>query len=377
MTNIKRPLLTLALSLVTTWASAQLATTGAGGPSKAAYTGPGDVVSSAIVWYGLRAYNASYAAAKGKAFNLRRASDNATCDFDVATSGTLGVSDSGCGTGVGLSLAAFATQDATCTGTIASTTLTCASASSTPHAGSTLTGAGLTQPSYITTCGAFIGGAGTCTLNAAQTVSVGETITMTYGLNVATAYDQTGGGHNATQATAGNQPALLPSCLKSGALPCLTFNGSSTTMTTSSFGSTNQPLTFSGVAERIGNFTSFGDISITNSGGPVGYAFDSAANSFLGYGGLNCTAAQTDSVLHSIQAILFGSLQSFLNIDGTTTSCNAGNNSFGGLMFVGSFNGSSNFLNGFLGQTGLWGSQFTTLQLANMHANDSAYWGTP
>ena len=38
--------------------SAQLAQTGAGGViASASYTGPGDVVSGATAWYGLRAYN--------------------------------------------------------------------------------------------------------------------------------------------------------------------------------------------------------------------------------------------------------------------------------------------------------------------------------
>ena len=143
-------------------------------PTVSGYTGPGDIVSGATAWYGLRAYNAAYATGSNNAVNYRRASDNATQNGVILASGAFDIATAN----------TFAGTNATCTGTISSTTLTCASASSTPHAGSTLTGAGITQPSYIVSCGTFTGGAGTCTLNAAQTVSVGETITMQYGLYV-------------------------------------------------------------------------------------------------------------------------------------------------------------------------------------------------
>ena len=180
----------------------------------ATYSGPGDIVSGATAWYGLRAYNAAYATGSNKAINVRRASDNTTQDFLILASGALDIASAN----------TFAGTDATCTGTISSTTLTCASASSTPHAGSTLTGTGITQPSYIVSCGTFTGGAGTCTLNASQTVSVGETITMQYGLYVTEAYDQSGNTHHATQATAADQPHLLPTCVN--ALPCLAYSSS-------------------------------------------------------------------------------------------------------------------------------------------------------
>lgn len=54
------------------------------------YTGPGDVVSGAKVWLGLRAYNAAQAAATTKAIKLVR-TDTHSCDVLVATSGALGV----------------------------------------------------------------------------------------------------------------------------------------------------------------------------------------------------------------------------------------------------------------------------------------------
>lgn len=53
------------------------------------YVGPGDVVSTALAWWGLRAYSA--ATAGNKAINLRRDSDNATQDFSTLGSGTLDI----------------------------------------------------------------------------------------------------------------------------------------------------------------------------------------------------------------------------------------------------------------------------------------------
>ena len=159
--------------------------------ASSSYTGPGDIVSGATARYGLRAYNGAYAAATSKAVSLRRASDNTTCDFNVATSGALGVSASGCSAGTGLSLAAFATTDATCTGTAAaSTTLTVTGCSSTPHVGSTITGTGFTQPVYATAV-SVAAGSGTITMNTAQTVTAAST-TLTYGLYIPTWYDQDG-----------------------------------------------------------------------------------------------------------------------------------------------------------------------------------------
>lgn len=353
------------------------------GGSKASvtYTGPGDVVSGATAWYGLRAYNAAYATAKSKAVNLRRASDNATCDFDVATTGALGVSDSGCGTGVGLSLAAFATQDATCTGTIASTTMTCASASSTPHAGSTLTGTGITQPSYIVSCGTFTGGAGTCTLNAAQTVSVGETITMTYGLYVTEAYDQSGNGHNIIQSTAGNQPQLLTS---SGPYPnslitnTMSFNGTSQYLIGSSAGNFPFPttnITWSLTSTTSGNRPileaegapwylvemSSTDLTITFPG-VASYAFNTlpftaatwafVASTISGNGGSGIGYRQNVGSSISNQTLSVGTAGTV----GSTT------------LFLGSDH-FPEYWSGYIAEMGIWGSVLNSTQISNLEAN--------
>jgi hypothetical protein len=62
------------------------------------YTGPGDVVGSATVWYGLRAYSAAYAASNSKLANISRASDSHTCDILAASTGGMG-NTANCSTG--------------------------------------------------------------------------------------------------------------------------------------------------------------------------------------------------------------------------------------------------------------------------------------
>ena len=104
--NILLPLLLTAYLSAHSWAGT-LPLLGAGSSTSVppvTYTGPGDVVSGATVWYGLRAYNAANLNGTTKALNLIRASDNTACDFDIATTGGLGNSDAGCSLGGGLTL---------------------------------------------------------------------------------------------------------------------------------------------------------------------------------------------------------------------------------------------------------------------------------
>lgn len=63
-----------------------------------AYVGPGDAVSGATFFYGLRGYNAAYATGSNAAVNIRRASDNHQCDLLITTAGGIG-NTANCGTG--------------------------------------------------------------------------------------------------------------------------------------------------------------------------------------------------------------------------------------------------------------------------------------
>src|ERR1700679_1132557 len=180
------------------------------------YQGVGDLTTASTwkFYYALRAFSCAYAApGTNPAATVVRATGGsqtinilANGQFDIATANT------------------FAGVDATASCTAASTTLTCTGASSTPHANDPISGTGITQPAVVTACGTFTAGAGTCTLNAAQTVSVAVTTTFRVALFVSQLFDQTPNGQNAPQATSANQPQLLPTCTNSQ--PCLSFNGS-------------------------------------------------------------------------------------------------------------------------------------------------------
>lgn len=63
---------------------------GAGG-APISYVGPGDSVSGAAAWYGMRAYNAAYATGSNPAITIRRASDNTTATIDILMTGKMAV----------------------------------------------------------------------------------------------------------------------------------------------------------------------------------------------------------------------------------------------------------------------------------------------
>ena len=342
------------------------------------YIGPGDVVSGATAWYGLRAYNGAYAAATSKAVSLRRASDNTTCDFNVATSGALGVSASGCSAGSGLSLASFATTDATCTGTAASsTTLTVTGCSSTPNVGSTITGTGFTQPVYATAV-SVAAGSGTITMNTAQTVTAASS-TLTYGLYVTSWYDQTGSGNTVSQATAGNQPELLSSCGNS--LPCVVFiSAKSTSLSFATFLSMAQPITVATVAQESITATANNRIFASstgptagNGGGILRWNSSTVFAEYL-FATLNISATVTASALESVIGVWNGTSSSlvinnssFAAVAAATTSWNAG-------LTLGA--GSNLYSDIYEMELGIWPAAFNSTQQTNICHNQYSYWGT-
>jgi hypothetical protein len=92
---MKRLFLALCALLIASPAFASVTLTGAGaltpgGGGGGGYTGPGDLVASALSWYGLRAYNATWADGAHVAVALIRASDSHTCSVLLTTAGDLG-----------------------------------------------------------------------------------------------------------------------------------------------------------------------------------------------------------------------------------------------------------------------------------------------
>lgn len=368
--------------LSATLASAQMMGI-SGGPFTvgSTYVGPGDVVSGASAWWGLRAYKTSYATGSNKSVNLRRVSDSTTCDFNIASSGGFGTSNAGCSLGGGLSLAAFATQDATATCTIATTTATCTGASSTPHVGSTIVGTGLTQPCFASAVGSFTAGAGTVTLSGSGaaspcgTVSVAETLTFTYATYVTEAYDQTGNGFHVLQATTADQLQLFPNCGNS--LPCMSIVAGSASMVTSgnltpATGVQSYSVVSGGRSNGSQGVRILGEAAAQNRFSTV-----ASANQWQLLGGSSGTITVTasDTGVHAGNAVINGA-SSVVNIDGTeTTGATVGSTTAEPLGVMVGPTGTSIIM--YFMEGGLWDNvAFTSTQRTNLCHNQFVYWST-
>lgn len=326
-------------------------------PNPASYAGPGDLVSGAQAWFGLRAYSLAYAASLGNAVQVRRASDNTTANIPVLASGSLNVATA----------TTFAGTDATCTATIAGTTLSVsACASGTLHVNDPISGVGITQPAYISAIGTCASPPGTCTLNAAQTVSTAETVTAQVALFVPEVYDQSGNGRNATQATASLQPQLLPICVSGN--PCLSYVGSGQTLLWTVPALSTSTIT--AVAERNGQFTTQSSIIFTPSPNYTQLSFYAPANTIEVYNGVTFSAAQTDSVFHSFIAAI-----NTMAVDGVSTGGLSNMNITGGTATLGAATAGSAALSAFITEVGVWSSTFTSANVTAVCHNQTSFWG--
>lgn len=364
-----------AWALSATLASAQMMGV-LGGPlsAGAAYVGPIDAVSASAAV----AYSCSraprVAVVSTNACILRRQSDQATQTINYLSNGNF---DSA-------SANSFAGTDATCQGSTTglSTTIAFTSCSSTPNAADTVTGTGVTQPAYLVSCGTFVAGAGSCTLNAAQNIAVAETVTMQVALFVSQAFDGSGSANNATNATTTKQPQWLPSC--ANGKPGMMFNTTTVNpvLTSASNPSGNNPWTFAAVAERNGNFTTLGGILGQSAVGASAYRMETPAviNTWQANG--NNTAVLvtvSDSALHAASGVFNGaSPNSNLTIDGTTTTgATAGTAIAAATWQIGkSTTGTSGFT-GCIMETIAWNIGFNSTQAGAYHTNASSFYGTP
>lgn len=354
------------LLAVPAWAG-QMTLLGAGLPGAAGpppgYNGPGDVVSGSNAWYGLRAYNAAYATGSNNAAQLRRASDNTTSNIVILSSGDFDTA----------SAVTFGGTDATCTGTIASTTLTISScASGTLHVNDTISGIGITPPSFITAIGTCASPPGTCTINATQTVGVATTITASVALFSATMYDQSGGGHNVTQATAGQQPQFLPSCV--GGLPCLYFKSAANDGLLNGSYSQAQPLTYSTVTNQLNSGQGY-QISQGGSSEPR-MAMNGASTAFI-YAGTVLSATALINTWNNFQSVFNGASSSFV-VNGAATAGAAGSGNGSGFLILGAADSALAIgpMEGYMTEAGSWPSAFNATQYGNMCHNQRLYWGT-
>lgn len=331
------------------------------------YQGVGDIVSGATGYWGLRAYNAAYATGSNNAINIRRASDNTTENIVILTTGALDVATA----------ATFAGTDATasCSTSGSSTTLNCTSASSTPNTKDQIYGTGISNPTLITSCGTFTGGAGSCTMSTAQNISSAETVTFQVALFVTEVYDQTGNGNNVSQSTAADQLQLLFDCSNTS-LPCM-YGSDLQYLTLSSASATLGNGSAIVTAERTANTTT--DAAIL-SWGPSGssaeyISFYSSANEISLKGNVQLTGVN-DNASHAIQGVQTGTTGSLIYADGSGAS-GTSSTSTGSYVGLGARPTGGHPLDGYVTEAGLWnGTTFNTTQIGNLCHNQYEYWGT-
>lgn len=351
----------------------------------AAYSGPGDIMASvATPWVGLRGYsNAVALTGTQKAVNLRRASDGVACDFLVATNGALGLSTAACNSSTqgGLTTAAFGGIDASCSGTIVGVTATLTGCSSTPTPKDTLSGAGLSQPAWVVSCGSFTAGAGTCTLNAPQIVGTSEPLAFSVALFVPLWYDQSGANLcsgsvpcNLPQTTSGNQPQFLPNCGTGTGTPCIFTNGTTFFSKVTLAAATVQPVSYSTLAQRIGSLLSYNAlISQYNGTGGGGLDFNNNGPNVLLQESNFITLGALDLAWHAIEATADGATLS-LNVDGLDAVGNAGAFAGGATLQITADNTSNDKLNGFMFEAGFWQGATTLVQRNGLCANQNNWY---
>lgn len=352
-----------------------------GGARTTSYSGPGDIVSGALAWYGLRGYSGAFAApGTGKSIALvNQGGAGIACDVVIASSGNLGGMASSCGGHAGQTPQQFAGTDATCTATIASTTMTVSSCSSgTLHVNDQITGAGITSPSYIASIGTCASPPGTCTLNAPQTVAVGETVTATTVLIVGEWYDQTGGGHD-LPFQAGHISALFfYNCINNGTTACaLSITG--TAYGPATISSLVRPYSFSSVGERTSSFTSFSTFVSTFTdtvGGNIGTG--NTSNTIYTYCNTNSAGSPTanDNVLHAIQGVC-STTNSVVNVDGSelTGATGTGGGSTVITIMTNADVSYSSVLQGLFEEGGAWAIAFSSGNRTSMCKNQQSYYG--
>jgi len=330
-------------------------------PSTSGYTGPGDIVAY-TGWYGLRAYNAASANGSTNFINLRNATSTTTSNFVTLTNGAPDIA----------SITTFDTVDATCSGTIATTTLTVTSCTGTPAVNDQIFGVGITNPTTITAIGSCAGGSGTCTISLSNTVSSSESITIRAALTVPEWYDQTGGGRPLLQATVADQPQFLLNCIN-GTLPCIQSTGSSPQQLASSanFTPSATALSLSLVGGRIsgtGSAPPIAEVSNNLNGvnaSSTQWTLRSTVNN------LNFTQSQG---WHATNGVINGA-STTVQVDGTATPGTTATLATAGKITAANGVVSTVYQEGEAGF--LDAAALSSGNLTSLHTNASAYWGTP
>lgn len=328
-----------------------------------AYTGPADVIASPFACWSLRACSAAFATGSNNAIEITRASDSTTHNIVILTNGNLDIATA----------VSFAGTDATCTGTIATTTLTITScASGTLHVWDTITGTGINQPAFITSIGTCASPPGTCTLNASQTVSSGETITAQVSMQVTYYYDQSGNTNCTTACTIWSQyqPAyLIPNAF--GSLPGVfssssAANGVSPTLSTG----ISQPFSGTVVLEGVSPGSSQ---PLSNSTNNIFLGYLNNTTAIISANGA-FTAAMSNNTLHALSGV-WSSSAGTLNVDGSATSGTTGTQAFTTSDQFDFFGAGAAVFNGYWTEAAVWTGDQSAHFGALCH-NQRLYWGS-
>lgn len=187
---------------------------------------------------------------------------------------------------------------------------------------------------------------------------------------IKTLYDKSGNNLDFTNTTIATRPTLVVNCVNS--LPCMAFNGSQFLQTTS-FGTQNQPLSFSAVGMRL---SGTGFQPLMAAGSAIAIYFNNSANQIILFAGsLSSAASQTDGQWHNIQCV-FNGASSVIDIDNTLTTVNPGTNAVSAGLVMGSEASFTFFLTGQETELGFLNTGLTTPQMNAIDANQHAYWGT-
>ena len=349
-------------------------------PAGVSYTGPGNVVSGASAWWGLRAYNA--ADLGNNLINVCNPGDGACVNMvSSASTGALVV------TTVGGEACSFAVSSGSYVSATGVTTLTIATSTNLaiglPFALTSLSGTG----SFSGLAQQWSAGSGTTGTTVIFTGPTGlGTVTITSGTisqcTIKTWYDRSGasacsGVCDATQATPQDRAVLAMNCL--GSSPCASISFDSAAYIHSALGNLASSITapYSASAIMLHFAAAGSDQAALIAGGTFDprVGFPGTANIAYINAGANVSASATDNVFHATQAVFTGSASSVLSLDNAETTGNPGTDiptSGNPFHIMGTALGyEGEFIEG-----GWWPLGFSSGQRTSMCHNQFTFWGT-
>ena len=198
-----------------------------------------------------------------------------------------------------------------------------------------------------------------------------DTSTVTLDTGVSVWADKSGNGRNASQSTGNNQPIYTAGGLNGKNV--LTFDGTNDTMPTASF-TQNQPSTMFAVVQVL---NTSGSINFIDGFGVNRAAiFRRVTNNWTAFAGAELVGStSTDTNWHTFSAV-FNTTSSLLRVDGTQiASGNVGSQNVTTGLSLGSYNGTSGYLNGSIAEVLFYGGVLTASQIAAVETHLQKKWG--